>query len=287
MSLTYGFYNSINKDRLYNAEQFSSIFDGIIADGIFEQVSGRFIVSANTGYIVNVAPGRAWFNHTWTLNDSVMPIELDEPELLLDRYDAIVLEVNSLEENRENSIKIIKGEASSNPVYPELKNGNGIYQHPLAYILRHADSSEITDADIINMVGTNECPFVTGIIDTVSLDELLGQWRSQLDIFIKNETEEFLTWFDGIRDILDDNAAGHLQNEIDAISDRMRLCSGVLHTGEESITLTDPKFTNDADYEFYTSIYGVSPKTVEVGHGSITLTFDPQEIDMTVKVGVR
>lgn len=287
MSLTYGFYNSINKDRLYNAEQFSSIFDGIIADGIFEQVSGRFIVSANTGYIVNVAPGRAWFNHTWTLNDSVMPIELDEPELLLNRYDAIVLEINSLEENRENSIKIIKGVASSDPVYPELKNGNGVYQYPLAYILRPADSSEITDANIINMVGTNKCPFVTGIIDTVSLDELLGQWRSQLDIFIKNETEEFLTWFNGIRDILDENAAGHLQNEIDAISDRMRLCSGVLHTGEESITLTDPKFTDDADYDFYTSIYGVSPKTIEVGVGSITLTFDPQEIDMTVKVGVR
>ena len=287
MSLTYGFYNSINKDRLYNAEQFSSIFDGIIADGIFEQVSGRFIVSANTGYIVNVAPGRAWFNHTWTLNDSVMPIELDEPELLLNRYDAIVLEINSLEENRENSIKIIKGVASSDPVYPELKNGNGVYQYPLAYILRPADSSEITDANIINMVGTNKCPFVTGIIDTVSLDELLGQWRSQLDIFIKNETEEFLTWFNGIRDILDENAAGHLQNEIDAMTDRMRLCSGVLHTGEESITLTDPKFTDNGDYEFYTSIYGVSPKTIEVGVGSITLTFDPQEIDMTVKVGVR
>lgn len=287
MSLTYGFYNSINKDRLYNAEQFSSIFDGIIADGIFEQVSGRFIVSANTGYIVNVAPGRAWFNHTWTLNDSTMPIELDDPELLLDRYDAIVLEVNSLEENRENSIKIVKGEPSSNPVYPELINENGVYQHPLAYILRHADSSEITGSDIINMVGTDECPFVTGIIDTISLDELLGQWRSQLDIFIKRESEEFLTWFDGIRDILDDNAAGHLQNEIDAITDRLYLHSGILHIGEESITLTSPKFTDDGDYEFYTSIYGVSPKTVEVGYESITLTFDPQEIDMTVKVGVR
>ena len=55
----------------------------------------------------------------------------------------------------------------------------------------------------------------------------------------------------------------------------------------ESITLTDPKFTDEEDYDFYTSIYGVSPKTVEVGYGSITLTFDPQEIDMTVKVGVR
>ena len=34
MSLTSGFYNSLDGDRTYNAEQMSELFDGIINDGI-------------------------------------------------------------------------------------------------------------------------------------------------------------------------------------------------------------------------------------------------------------
>ena len=35
MAFKYGFYNSREHDRVYDAEDFSSMFDGIIADGIF------------------------------------------------------------------------------------------------------------------------------------------------------------------------------------------------------------------------------------------------------------
>ena len=35
MAVTYGFYNSSNGDRKYNALQFSRLFEGIIRDGGF------------------------------------------------------------------------------------------------------------------------------------------------------------------------------------------------------------------------------------------------------------
>ena len=38
MSVTYGFYNSINGDRKYNALEMSSIFDGIIVDGVYMSI---------------------------------------------------------------------------------------------------------------------------------------------------------------------------------------------------------------------------------------------------------
>ena len=34
MSVTYGFYNSLNGDRRYDANQMSAIFDGLIIDGV-------------------------------------------------------------------------------------------------------------------------------------------------------------------------------------------------------------------------------------------------------------
>ena len=36
MAVTSGFFNSVNHDRLYDAEQLSSIFDGIIIDGVMK-----------------------------------------------------------------------------------------------------------------------------------------------------------------------------------------------------------------------------------------------------------
>lgn len=63
--------------------------------------------------------------------------------------------------------------------------------------------------------------------------------------------------------------------------------SGTLAAGETSISFTSEAITTDATFDFYTSIYGVSPVTAPiVTDGSITLEFDAQETDMNVKVRV-
>jgi len=64
LSVTYGFYNSVNGDRKYDAIQVSSIFDGIVKDGIFMSIGTSFRVKAASGMTVNVGVGRAWFNQT-------------------------------------------------------------------------------------------------------------------------------------------------------------------------------------------------------------------------------
>lgn len=194
MSVSYGFYNSLNGDRKYDAVQVSSIFDGLIVDGVFASIGTAFAVKAAGGLTVNVGIGRAWFNHTWTLNDAILPLTGEESEVLLDRIDAVVLEVNGMESVRANSIKIVKGTPSSAPVRPTLENEGNVHQYPLAYIYRKFGSTVITQANITNMVGTTETPFVTGIIQTISLDELLGQWQDELDQFVANEEADFSEW---------------------------------------------------------------------------------------------
>lgn len=54
MSVTYGFYNSRNHDRRYDAIQMSSIFDGIIRDGIYMSIGDHMIVKADAGMMVTV-----------------------------------------------------------------------------------------------------------------------------------------------------------------------------------------------------------------------------------------
>lgn len=208
MSVTYGFYDSVDNDRRYNALQMSSIFDGIIKDGVFMSIGARFEVTAKgTDMFVTVDSGRAWFNHTWTLNDSLLPIEIPQSELLLDRYDAIVLEVNSEINARENSIKIVKGKPASNPVYPTLTNSLTIHQYPLAYIYVKKGVTSIRQANITPMVGKDTTPYVTGIIDTINIESMVKQWEDQWSKFFEEQTndmnttnnawkEQWTTWFE-------------------------------------------------------------------------------------------
>lgn len=210
MSVSSGFFNSLNGDRKYNAAQMSAIFDGLIIDGVFASIGTAFAVKAAGGLTVNVGIGKAWFDHTWTVNDSILPMTAPEAEVLLDRIDAVVLEVNGMASVRENTIKFVKGNPSSAPSRPTLMNEGNVHQYPLCYIYRKYGTAVINQADITPMVGTESTPFVTGILQTVSLDELLGKWQDELDRFtdarsqevddwIAQEESDFTTWFDKMK----------------------------------------------------------------------------------------
>ena len=255
MSVSSGFFNSLNGDRKYNAAQMSAIFDGLIIDGVFASIGTAFAVKAAGGLTVNVGVGKAWFDHTWTVNDSILPMTAPEAEVLLDRIDAVVLEVNGTESVRENTIKFVKGNPSSAPSRPTLTNEGNVHQYPLCYIYRKYGTAVINQADITPMVGTESTPFVTGILQTISLDELLGKWQDELDRFtdarsqevddwiaqeesdftawfnkmkadlqqeqtvldqwIASEQADFLAWYNQMKDQLSGDVAGNLQLEID------------------------------------------------------------------------
>lgn len=255
MSVSSGFFNSLNGDRKYNAAQMSAIFDGLIIDGVFASIGTAFAVKAAGGLTVNVGIGKAWFDHTWTVNDSILPMTAPEAEVLLDRIDAVVLEVNGMESVRNNTIKFVKGNPSSAPSRPTLTNEGNVHQYPLCYIYRKYGTAVINQADITPMVGTESTPFVTGILQTISLDELLGKWQDELDQFtdarskevddwiaqeesdftawfnkmkadlqqeqtvldqwIASEQADFLAWYNQMKDQLSGDVAGNLQLEID------------------------------------------------------------------------
>ena len=198
MSVTYGFYNSKNKDRRYDAIQMSSIFDGIIRDGILQHVGTAMMVKESTGMMVNVGIGRAWFNHTWTLNDALLPLTVPQSEVILNRIDAVILEVDSRESVRANTIKIVKGTPATNPVKPSMIKTNDRWQYPLAYIRVNSGVTSIRQANITNTVGTSECPFVTAPLEKMSIDALVAQWKDQWSKWFNAQTEEiqqsYLDW---------------------------------------------------------------------------------------------
>lgn len=62
--------------------------------------------------------------------------------------------------------------------------------------------------------------------------------------------------------------------------------SGTLTAGSTSLTLSDAAITTSSTLQFFTDIFGVAPTAATVSTGSVTLTFEAQASNMTVKVRV-
>lgn len=203
MALTYGFYNSVNQDRMYDAQDISRIFDGIIEDGVYAGIGEYLMVSSGGGMNVSIGTGRAWFNHTWSYNDGAVLETIGVAHALMDRIDTVYLEINFDIDERRNSFGIAQGTPATNPVPPTLENTATVRQYPLADALVRATVGSLTNGDFTNRVGTEDCPFVTGAVQFVTTSDLLVQWEAQWEV-----------WFEAIQDQLTEEAETNLQDQI-------------------------------------------------------------------------
>jgi len=203
MTLQFGFYNSVGEDRLYDAVDMSRIFDGMILDGVYAAIGDNLMVVENANMNVAVGTGRAWFDHSWSYNDAEVVVAVPTADALLPRIDVVYIEINQDSGVRANEFDILEGTPATEPVAPTLTNTSTVHQYPLAHIEVAATVTEITQANIVNKVGTEECPFVICPLEYVTTNAIVAQWEA--------EWEE---WFDSIKDQLSSEAETNLQAQI-------------------------------------------------------------------------
>lgn len=255
MAFSYGFYNSLNHDRTYDAEDVSRLFDGLITDGVIGSIGDTFAVKASSGSSVTVGSGRAWFNHSWSYNDTQMVVDCGSAGVILDRYDAVVLEMDNSPDVRANSIKVVHGEEASSPAKPAMTSSEFVHQYPLAYILRKAGSDAITQGNIENAVGTSACPLATGVLQGMSADQIIAQWAAANKELLATSQQNFNEWFSDVKATLDENVAGNLLNKINAADN------------EYSVTLTLDGWVASGitDYPFAQTVVPVATKGTAPG----------------------
>lgn len=201
MAFYCGFYNAVKHDRQYDAQDFGEMFDGLINDGVYATIGSAMAVKPGGGMRVIVQTGRAWFNHTWSVNTADYPLDIPDSDLLLPRTDAIILEIDKRVSVRNNSLKIIQGYPATDPLPPDLIRdaGQSIYQYPLAYITVPANAVTIDKSMIDNRIGREPTPFVTGIVQSISIDDAWMQWEGQ-----------FENWFNNLKAQLSENVVTDL-----------------------------------------------------------------------------
>lgn len=295
MSFRYGFYDSLNHDREYDALDISLFFEGLITDGVFAYYKDGLLVKENTQHYdtVIISSGKAWLNHTWNYNDANMYLAMDRSELIYDRIDAVVIDIDQNELVRENKIVVIKGEPGDNPQRPELikDDENEHWQYPLAYILRPANSDYIEQRHITSMVGTDELPFVSGIPNVkITVSDLLAKWESEFKYLYNHYKKDFLEWFESLQYILDGDVAGHLQNEFDNLSRKVAevILIEPLPMGSTELAIENVHITDQSTIDIYCNKWGINPSDVVFENGILILKFeDPTEQEAQIKIIVR
>ena len=268
MAWTSGFFNSVNGDRLYNADQMSRIFEGLITDGVYESVANKLAVQPNSGMTIQIATGRGWFGRHWVNNDSEYKLTVDQSDVILNRYVAVVIKVDDTDAVRDAVPYLKYSDYATTPVKPTMTRTETVKEYCLAYIYIKAGATAITASDIEDTrQDTNLCGWVTGLIDQITPDTLYTQF-----------TALFNEWFSGLQDLIDENTETMLVNAL-PVSVAVTLSSNnwTLDGGlyKQSVTVTNMNNTKSVVIQPATeSVTAFSASEIRcVGQSTNTLDF--------------
>lgn len=187
MAITSSFFNDVDGDRLYSAEDFAAYFSKFIGNGVYTQRSNAMMVTATEepSLSVEVKPGCCFINgYQAEITDVPEKITLDDPTSK-PRYDRIVARLDLNE--RKIKIDIITGMPSEEPIVPDIVRNGVIYDLGLAVIYIDANAFSISSDKIEDTRPyADVCGFVTGLIKQINMDDVLEEYRSAWDRFLEN-----------------------------------------------------------------------------------------------------
>lgn len=193
MAFKCGFFNSINGDRLYNAEDMNNPYKRIVSNGVFgdAESSTDFQVLAQNGLEIVVKKGQGIFFDKWSELDSDLPMTIPTPHVSYTRIDSIVVRIDKSDDVRAGSIQYIQGEASSNPAPTELEDSLNIKEYRLAKITIKPNAMSITQAEITDCRPTSECGFIHNLLWDSDISTTYAQWQAQFDEWFENSKNKF------------------------------------------------------------------------------------------------
>lgn len=230
MAIKSGFFNSLNGDRKYNAEDMSEYFDGLITDGVFESIGSKLQVTATgSDMTININSGRAMIDCHWLKNDSAHNITLSPADVQLSRFDSIGIKLDYNE--RAITFIIHEGNLGTTPVISRPSNTETVKYLWLADVRVSAGVSSVRQGNVIDRRGTSVCPWVTGLIKQVDTSQLFSQWQdacqsfyNELNAYFDDKKAEYENWFSTLTETLTvDTYIQKYQNSYEISSDGLQL----------------------------------------------------------------
>ena len=257
------FFNSVSHDRTYRAEDWAEYFASFIGNGVFPVPSTGLQVVVDNGMNLLLKAGKAWINGYFYNNTSDLTITIGTADGQLNRIDRIVVRWDLT--NRIISAEVKSSAYSASPTAPALQRDADIYELALADVYVGAGVTTITQSNITDQrLNTSLCGIVAAVVDQIDteafnaqlqawfaeyqslsaaeyntlvsyMNSLKLQGNTQYDAFEQHMADfeaqaaaEFNSWFNGLQEVLDENAAANLMNITNALDARVDLIEAVI-----------------------------------------------------------
>lgn len=188
MAFQCGFFNSINGDRKYTAEQMNNPYKGIVSNGVLakENDSNGFQVQELSLLRILIKEGYGIFADKWAVLDADLILDVPTPHVNYARIDSVIVRVDTSDDVRAGSIEYVQGTAAQNPVQPTLTRTDVIKEYRLANITVPANAISITQANIEDTRPSAECGFVTNLLQNSDISATYAQWQAQFEEWLAN-----------------------------------------------------------------------------------------------------
>lgn len=216
-SVNCGFWDAINYDRTYSADDMNKPYNRLVSDGVFAANDGTpssDLQAAASGTSMNILiqRGQGIFGHKWFENPSTLLITVPDNTALYPRLDSVIVQVDKRTPGRVGNIVYRTGTPAQTPEPPPINTTANVIEYRVANVAVSASASAISQADITDLRGSAECPWVTGLIQQVSTDTLWAQFQAAYAAQYAQYTAEYQeytaeqrqAWEDFIRTLTDE-----------------------------------------------------------------------------------
>ncbi|MDT2620035.1 phage baseplate protein [Lactococcus petauri] len=199
-------WNDVNGDRLYDADDFMRFFAAFLKTGVVMSFKeGLRVRSAQNGMNIQVGGGSAVIDGGSYMNDETIAIQVNVASSVQNRTDSVVLR---MDKNARDTYLYYK------PSDTTVVRNDILFELQLATISVKMNATQITDADITDMRSDSTVCGWSTPFDNINVDGIVDQYTS----IFEQADSDFKSWFQNLKNQLDDNQAANLQNQIDTIN---------------------------------------------------------------------
>ncbi|MBC8531759.1 hypothetical protein [Gehongia tenuis] len=216
-------------DRVIRADDFADGFLGaLVSTGVIATPGDALQLMADTGMQIILRPGNCVVGNRLGCNKTAKVIPLAPADGELNRIDAVFCRYNRAGRKMEYVVK--QSTPATTPAVPELQNDADYKEIMVGYITIPKGATAVTQANIADTrPDSSVCGWVTGLVQQMDTSTLYNQLVAWAEEYKAGMEQEFGAWFESMKGQLSEDAAGNLQNQINAHA----------HTGEDGTVKVD------------------------------------------------
>lgn len=215
MAEEYRFFNHIDGDRQYFADDFAEYFRQVLTNGILNGGTNLQVYCNGSDRVARIKPGRAWIEgYFYKLTDE-LELPLAEAHGTYDRIDRIVVRLNRNPIHRHIRAFVLTGEPAMEPVAPALRRDvldEYVYEISLAQILVVHNTSVVQPVNVTDeRLDASVCGLVNSLVQ-VDAAHMTQQFEAWYNANTAQWQQEWEDWFAGIQ-----QGSFYTQAEVDAL----------------------------------------------------------------------